>query len=153
MDLPNFLESCLKSSSRPIVAHNQQNSIETLQSYNTHDSKDPTPIKFFVEGKNFEETGGVSCKYQDTPEKRPIESQNHLSIIQKQNEIIKRLTKENVTLKETIKKEQREKFRMVLQFEQLKSKTRQRHKLVDKSTMANFVTINQVRNLKLTVII
>lgn len=153
IDLPNFLESCLKSSSRPIVAHNQQNSIETLQSYNGHNLKEPTPIKFFVEDQNFRENSEAKFKYQESPEKRPIEQQNHLSIIQKQNEIIKRLTQENVALKETIKKEQKEKFRMVLQFEQLKSKTRQKHKLVDKSTMANFVTIDQVRNYQFIVVI
>jgi predicted nuclease with TOPRIM domain len=65
-------------------------------------------------------------------------------VISKQNEIIKRLGTENIVLKETLKREQKEKYALMLQFEKYKKKIRSQNKLVDKATMANYVNIDQV---------
>jgi predicted RNase H-like nuclease (RuvC/YqgF family) len=82
----------------------------------------------------------------NSPEKRPIESENHISVISKQNEIIKRLATENTVLKETVKREQQEKYTLMLEFEKYKKKIRNQNKLVDIATMSNYVNTDQVRN-------
>ena len=109
-----------------IVAKNQQNSIDTVNV--------------------FKDTYNPQNELGDRPKLDPRrENVDQMVVIRQQNHIIESLTKEVELLKERLKEEQKDKFRLAIQLEQLKRSVRsQDEQKVDKGVMTYFSGFEQV---------
>lgn len=109
-----------------VVAKNQQNSIDTVNV--------------------FKETHNPHNELGDRPKFDPRrENVDQMVVIRQQNHIIESLTKEVEVLKERLKEEQKDKFRLAIQLEQLKRSVRsQDEQKVDIGVMTYFSGLEQV---------
>lgn len=109
-----------------VVAKNQQNSIDT--------------VNVFKETHNPQNELGDRPKFDSRRE-----NVDQMVVIRQQNHIIESLTKEVEQLKERLKEEQKDKFRLAIQLEQLKRSVRsQDEQKVDIGVMTYFSDLEQV---------
>lgn len=117
-DFPGYLSACFKEQQEtmiehsvqemePVVAQNQQNSIDTLQTYKIHHS-------------NKKPSSSPDSRTNLSPDESP---KDYEFIICRQNKIISQLTQELTEVKLKLKNEQRDKFKLAIQLEQVKRRT------------------------------